>query len=68
MGNEPNICCDNTRDEVNWFETEKPSKVRMMAPKEEKTQSSIAIDNLEKDKEKRQKIWRNQEESSLNIS
>jgi hypothetical protein len=39
-----------------------------MAPKEEKTQSSIAIDNFEKDKEKRQKIWRNQEESSLNIS
>ena len=63
MGNESNICCDNTRHEINWFEQQKIEKVRIVAPKEEKTQTSIGFD-----KEKRQKIWKKQEDPSLNIS
>lgn len=37
MGNEPNICCDNTRHEVNWFDTEQHPKVKIVPAKSDRT-------------------------------
>lgn len=49
MGNEPNICCDNTRHEVNWFEPYDTFKPRTIPPKDDLTQSTIPERKTDRD-------------------
>jgi hypothetical protein len=61
MGNEPNICCDNSHEEVTWFPAQ-PVTSRLPEEKlvrEKKETSTLPVQSTiqSHSKERKNKIW-----------